>query len=102
MHIIGSAADFYRVRVLAIDSTEALDFEWRDDILYRRAPDAEIEEARAYTVEAVSLDDDEDTTILATFDTAEDAYRWADERTVELSELTKSDFENAYFPGAGI
>lgn len=96
--IIGSAADFYRVRVIAIDTTKDLDLEWRDDVLYRRAPSETLDEERAYIVEAITLDAREDTTTLATFEDAEEAAAWARERQDELPDLTKSDFEERYFP----
>lgn len=98
MKIIGSAADFYRVRVIAIDTTEDLDLEWRDDVLYRRPPSETLDEERAYIVEAVTLDAREETTTLATFGDAGDARSWARERQDELPDLTKSDFEERYFP----
>lgn len=95
--IIGSAADFYRVRVIAIDTTEDLDLEWRDDVLYRRTPSETLGERRAYVVEAVTLDTHEHTTTLATFVDADEARVWAMERQDELPDLTKSDFEERYF-----
>ncbi|MEL7667694.1 MAG: hypothetical protein AAGU73_05790 [Actinomycetota bacterium] len=98
MKIIGSAADFYRVRVIAIDTTEDLDLEWRDDVLFRRPPVETLDEERAYVVEAVTLDAREETTTLATFDDAGDARAWARERQDELHDLTKSGFEERYFP----
>lgn len=95
---IGSASDFYRLRVLAVDATDEVDFEWRDDILYRRPPGAVIEDEEIYRVEAVLLDDDEVTYALATFAASEAAHRWMDDRADELRDMTKSEFESAYFP----
>lgn len=98
MKIIGSAADFYRVRVISIDTTEDLDLEWRDDVLYRRPPSETLDEERAYVVEAVTLDAREDATTIATFDDVAEAREWARDRQEELLDLTKSDFEERYFP----
>lgn len=97
MKIIGSAADFYRVRVIAIDTTEDIDLEWRDDVLYRRTPSETLDEERAFIVEAVALDDEERTVALSTFQDGAEASAWADELQLELPELTKSDFEERYF-----
>lgn len=96
--IIGSAADFYRLRVFAIDTTDGLDLEWRDDVLYRRAPSLELDEDQRYEVQAVTLGDEERTVPLATFDDAAEAHSWMDEVELELPDLTKSDFEGRYFP----
>lgn len=99
MKIIGSAADFYRVRVIAIDTTEELDLEWRDDVLYRRPPSQQLDEERKFVVEAVALDDEDRAVTLATFEDGVEANAWATERQDELADLTKSDFEERYFPG---
>lgn len=95
---IGGASDFYRLRVLAVDTTDEVDFEWRDDILYRRPPGAVIEDEEIHRVEAVLLDDDDVTFALATFPTSEAAHEWMVARADDLDEMTKSEFEAAYFP----
>lgn len=95
---IGSASDFYRLRVMTLDVTDAVDFEWRDDILYRRPPEASIQDDEAYRVEAVLLDDEDTAFALATFGSPAEAHAWLDEREDELREMTKSEFETAYFP----
>ncbi|MDY0341260.1 MAG: hypothetical protein RBS17_08610 [Coriobacteriia bacterium] len=97
MKIIGSAGEFYRVRVVAIDTTEDLNLEWRDDVLYRRPQSDPLDEERAYVVEAVALDDEEQTITIARFQDAVEAAAWADEREVELRDMTKSDFEERFF-----
>lgn len=94
---IGSAADFYRLRVMAVDATNEVDFEWRDDILYRRPPGAVIEDEEVYRVEAVLLDDDDVTYSLGTFADGAEAHAWMREREDELADMTKSAFEDAYF-----
>ena len=95
---IGNASDFYRLRVMTVDTTDAVDFEWRDDILYRRPPTASIEDDEAYTVEAVLLDDEDVTYSLATFGDPSEAHAWLEEREDDLGDMTKSEFETAYLP----
>lgn len=95
---IGSAADFYRLRVIRVDATDGLDLEWRDDILYRRPPADRPHETHSFTVEAVLLDDDDTTMTLATFDSSDEAHAWLSDAETALVEMTKSQFEEAYFP----
>ena len=95
---IGSAADFYRLRVIRVDATDGLDLEWRDDILYRRPPSDVPEESRSFTVEAVMLDDDEVAVALASFGDADEAHQWLTDAEAALVEMTKSEFEESYFP----
>ncbi|MHB1016290.1 MAG: hypothetical protein ACYC2X_00165 [Coriobacteriia bacterium] len=102
MKIIGSAADFYRVRVVSIDTTGDLNLEWREDVLYRRPLTEQVDEERAFIVEAVALDDEERTITIASFEESSEAAAWADERQMELPDMTKSDFEERYFPRDGL
>jgi len=95
---IGKASDFYRLRVMSVDTTDEVDFEWRDDILYRRPPGTVIEDEEMYRVEAVLLDDDDVTYSLSAFASPEEAHLWMQEREDELDEMTKSEFESSYFP----
>ena len=95
---IGSAADFYRLRVLSVDTTDAVDFEWRDDILYRRPPETMIAEDAAFVVEAVTLDDEDVTYVLAAFEEPGEAHAWLADREEDLAEMTRMEFEDAYFP----
>jgi len=95
---IGSASDFYRLRAVTLDTTDAVDFEWRDDILYRRPPEERIADEEAFTVEAVLLDDEDTTVRLHTFADSSAAHSWMDEREAELDDMTKSEFEAAFFP----
>ncbi|MBN1192542.1 MAG: hypothetical protein JXA36_02445 [Coriobacteriia bacterium] len=99
---IGSASDFYRLRVMTVDTTDAVDFEWRDDILYRRPPVDSIEDEEAYNVEAVLLDDEEAVFVLKTFADSGDAHSWMEAREAELDDMTKSEFEAAYFRPEGL
>ncbi len=95
---IGNACDFYRLRVIRMDESDTPEMEWRDDILWRRPPSQHIEELDLYRVEAVSLDDDDDVTPLATFDTPDDAADALEEAQEALGEMTKAEFEGTYFP----
>ena len=95
---IGNACDFYRLRVIRMDESDTPEMEWRDDILWRRPPSQHIEELDLYRVEAVSLDDDDDVTPLATFDISDDAADALEEAQEALGEMTKSEFEDTYFP----
>jgi hypothetical protein len=98
--VIGSASDFYRVRISRVDATEAVDFEWRDDILYRRPPTAEMVEDELYRVEAVLLDDEDVVTPIGTFEDVTEAHTVLQECTDALAEMTKSQFE-AHYLSAG-
>lgn len=95
---IGAASDFYRVRLTHFDGVDSPDFEWREDILYRR-PETEVpEEYEMYRVEAVALGDEEDVTSLGVFQNSDDAYEALGVATDELATLTRAEFEERYFP----
>jgi hypothetical protein len=95
---IGAASDFYRVRTLHYDTVDSPAFEWREDVLYRATKIAAPREDECYRVEAVALDDDENVTVLATFDNADDAHEAVASAAEDLRELTRSEFEERYFP----
>lgn len=97
---IGAASDYYRLRVVHVDDTDELDLEWREDILWRRPPSQRLEEYEVYRVEAVSLIDDEDVTILGQFDGVEDAHEALATADEDLADLSRSEFEERYFPVA--
>jgi len=95
--VIGNAADFYRLRVMRVDESDPLEFEWREDILYRRPPEEDVDEYELWRVEAVHVDDEEDVTELGTFESAPAAHAWMTETLEDLAEMTKSEFEDTYF-----
>jgi len=95
---IGNASDFYRLRLQRVDAGDAPDFEWRDDILYRRPPETIVAEADVYVVEAVLLDDEDTTVGLARFDDRAQAADWMADAETQLLDMTRSEFEDAYFP----
>lgn len=96
--VIGNADDFYRIRMMRVDESDELDLEWREDILYRRPATDDPDEYELYRVEAVRNDDDEVTVSLATFETKEEAYTFSRVVSEDLAEMTKSEFEDTYFP----
>ena len=95
---IGQAADFYRIRLRRLDAVGGPDLEWRDDILYREPPGGGPGERLLYVVEAVDLDESDRAYPLgsyADYDMALDLRSRAQE---DLGELTRSQFEAAWFP----
>lgn len=94
---IGSAADFYRLRIMRVDATDAVDLEWRDDILYRRPRSPEIVEDEWFRVEAVLLDDEDVAVEIANLEDPDAARALMEECAEALADMTKSGFEERYF-----
>lgn len=96
---IGAADDFYRVRTIRVSEADAPEFEWRDDVLWRApaapepGPDYE-----SFRVEAIAIDDDEDVTVIGVFDSPQDAAEALETAAEDLVNLTRSEFEERYFP----
>jgi hypothetical protein len=95
---LGMASDFYRVRVVRLDESGALDLEWRDDILYRTPPAQAVEEFDAWVVQAVEMADDEAATTLRAFQTADEAHGYLEEIESDLIALTRTELEERHFP----
>jgi hypothetical protein len=95
---IGAASDYYRLRMMHVDESDEPDLEWREDILYRRPPVQHVEEYELYRVEAVALENEDDVTLLGAFDSAADAHEALTAAEEELADLTRSEFEERYFP----
>ena len=95
--VIGSASDFYRLRVTRIDVTDEPDLEWRDDILYRTPPSQRLAESAQWRVEAVALSDEENVSVLALFVESEEAQGFMAGANEDLEEMTVSAFEERYF-----
>jgi hypothetical protein len=95
---IGAASDFYRVRTMRFDTVDSPPFEWREDVLYREPEVAPPSEDQVYKVEAVVLDDDENITVLGEFRDAGDAHEALSAAAEDLGVLTRSQFEERYFP----
>lgn len=96
MRIIGSADEFWRLRLTRLDTTEGLDFEWHDDILYREPHPDLGEEVELWTVEAVSVTDYESLVRIATFADRSEAEAFYQRARADLAEMTKTQFEEAY------
>ncbi|MHB1340159.1 MAG: hypothetical protein ACYC77_04725 [Coriobacteriia bacterium] len=95
--VIGNADEFYRLRIVRVDAGDSPDLEWRDDILWRRPPSELVAEDDVYRVEAVLVDDEESAKVIAEFDASEDAQDWLAIAEGDLYEMTKAEFEDAYF-----
>lgn len=96
---IGAARDFYRLRVVHVDDSDAPDLEWREDILWRRPPASRSQEYEVYRVEAVALDDDTDVTPLGAFDSSDDAHEALTGAQEDLDDLSRAEFIERYFTG---
>ncbi len=94
--IIGQAADFYRLRLTRLEELSGLDFEWRDDILYRQPPRSDVHEEEVWIVEAVELDDEDVVRELGRFATRDHAEDLLQEAQEALDEMTRSRFEARY------
>lgn len=94
-HVFGEAADFYRLRLVVMDEGDAPELEWREDILWRRPEQQRPDEYELYRVEAVAVDD-ETATPLHDFADMTEARMWLSSAEVDLAEMTKAQFEEAY------
>lgn len=99
-NIIGAADEFWRVRLTRVDTTDDLDFEWHDDILYREPVTAEADEVELWHIEAVSTDGLDTVVRLRTFDDRRGAQDFLAAASDDLSEMTKTQFESAYMAAA--
>lgn len=100
VRVIGNADEFWRLRVTRVDTTQGLDFEWHNDILYREPQVDHGSEVEYWHVEAVRVDDTDSVVRLATFSTADEARGFVEVAQEDLRDLTKSRFELAYFENA--
>lgn len=94
--IIGNADDFYRLRLVRLDEADIPDLDWRDDILYRRPQSQRAQEYDVWRVEAI--DENERATVIATFAGEDDARDFLENAEDDLSAMTRTEFEQAYFP----
>jgi hypothetical protein len=97
VRVIGNADEFWRLRITRVDTTQGLDFEWHDDILYREPEVDHGDEVEFWHVEAVRVDDAESVVRLATFSSDNEAREFLATAQEDLRDLTKSRFEMAYF-----
>ena len=98
MRRIGAAHEYWRLRVTRLDTEAELDLEWREDLLYREPPVDVVTAIAVWSVEAVPLNAEERLRTLATFSSRVEADDYAASVAEDLGEMTKSQFENAYFP----
>ncbi len=96
VRIIGNADEFWRLRLTRVDTTEGLDFEWHDDILYRQPRVDFGDEVELWHVEAVRIDDPDTVVRVATYADADEARAFLRVAEEDLGEMTKSEFEDAY------
>lgn len=97
MEVIGAADEFWRLRITRVEATEGLDFEWHEDILYRSPHVTPADEIEQFLVEAVSLDTPDLVQSLACFGEREDAETFLADASDDLADMTRSQFEEAYF-----
>jgi hypothetical protein len=99
--MIGTADEFYRLRMMSVAESDGPEMEWRDDILYRRPPSDDSREFEEFRVEAVVLDDEESSVVLRSFTGPDEAHDWLRIADSDIHEMTKSEFEDVYFPKVG-
>ncbi|NTW27829.1 MAG: hypothetical protein HGA39_00465 [Coriobacteriia bacterium] len=100
VHLIGDADDFWRLRVVHVGASVAQEFEWRDDVLYRRPPVYLGEDTESWHVEAVLVDDADQAVRLGAFSTADEATAYLESALNDLQTMSKSQFESVYFARA--
>jgi hypothetical protein len=94
--LIGPADDFYRLRVRRLDLGGDVEFDWRDDVLWRSVATAATSEADTWVIEALTLDAREAVTPIASFANADDARISLDSIVEDLRAMNKSEFEAEY------
>jgi hypothetical protein len=94
--VFGSADDFYRIRVIRVDEPDELEWQWRDDVLYRRLPAEEQGSTPRYRIDAVSKDDDGTARQIAEVDTPDAAQAIAEAADEDLAQFTKRQFDAKY------
>jgi len=102
MPIIGAADEFWRLRLTRVDTTDDLDFEWHDDILYREPAVTPAEDVALWHLEAVRLENPDAVVRIATFSGRDEAETQFDKVSDDLRELTRSQFEEVYVTPAQI
>lgn len=91
----GEASDFYRIRVIRVDETDTPEFEWRDDVLWRRHAEEPAEEYDVWRVDLVTIDD-ESARPLRAFTDPDSADEWVSLVREDLARMTKPEFDAAY------
>lgn len=96
MRIIGAADEFWRVRLTRVDLSDSLDFEWREDILYRAPAVSEPHETERWQIEALRLEDYDTVVQIASYADRTEAEAFLIRVREDLAEMTKTQFEGAY------
>ena len=94
--VIGPADGFYRLRIRRLDLGGDVEFDWRDDVLWRSTPAAEAVEDDTWFIEAVTLDTSETVTSIAAYGSADEAREAFDSIAEDLAAMSKSEFEAEY------
>jgi len=95
--IIGPAKEFFRLRIVALDSHEEPELEWRTDVLYRRQNLINgVDKETQFVVEAVGLLDESVVALTEPSDSREDIAAFFETASEDLSDMTVSDFELKY------
>lgn len=102
MSVIGAADEFWRLRLTRVDTTDDLEFEWHEDILYREPASTPVTDVALWHVEAVLLANADTVVRLATFSQRDDAETYFDRVTDDLKDLTRSQFEDTYVTPARV
>ena len=92
------AADFYRIRLTRLDESGDVEFEWREDILYKGSLPQLDTGGRTFLIEAVELDDPDRVHEIASASAYEEALRFVLRAEEDLADLTRSRFEAAWMP----
>jgi hypothetical protein len=100
MKIIGPATDFWRVRLVRVDTTNDLDFEWHEDILYRQPPVTDVGEVGLWRIEAIRTDDLDVIVCVASLESRQRAEELFELVSEHLRDMTKSQFEEMYLTPA--
>ena len=96
MRMIGQASDFWRLRVLRIESVSTPELEWRDDLMYREPPSTVLRDEEAWVLEAVSLLGESRVVRLGVYRTHDACERQREAVADDLAVMTKSQFEERY------
>lgn len=95
MKVFGKAQEFYRARIITTSEDETAEFEWRDDILYRKGQEKGIQTKDTYLVEIVNLDTGKEVIFKKLGDLRE-AQHLLSILQEDLAALTKSEFDSKY------
>ncbi len=99
--LIGPATEFYRLRLTHFDEGGDVEFDWRDDVLWRSTEHAPGEESDVWVLEAVTLDAEESVAPICACATSVEAHETLADVERDLAVMTKSEFEATYIDRCG-